>query len=122
MSFFHRIPDVHHNSSGVKIKTSTGETYEADFALMTFPIGVLQNDAVSFIPEMPRWKREPIFKVDVAHYAHIFLKFNVKFWGNEEWLVHANSHKGYYPVFSDFDSHLTEKQLQGNGNCFFLTF
>ena len=80
---------------------------------MTFPLGVLQNDIVNFIPEMPRWKREPIFKVDVAHYAHVFLKFDEKFWDDEEWLLYAHSRKGYYPMFSGFDSHLTEKQFQG---------
>ena len=117
---FHHFADVQYNSSGVTVKTSTGEFYQADFALMTFPLGVLQNDVVNFIPEMPRWKREPIFKVDVAHYAHVFLKFDEKFWDDEEWLLYAHSRKGYYPMFSGFDSHLTEKQFQGKDIVYFV--
>ena len=48
------ILDIKYNSTGVSVTTTTGDVYEADFAVMTFPIGVLQNDAVNFVPEMPR--------------------------------------------------------------------
>ena len=97
----------------MKVKTSTGEFYEADFALLTFSIGVLQHDEVTFIPKLPRWKRELIFRFDMAHYAHLFLKFDKKFWDDEEWLLYAHSRRGFYPMMSSFDSHLTKAQLKG---------
>ena len=66
-----------------------------------------------------RWKRElflnlTLFKFDYAHYAHIFLKFEESFWDEEEWLLYAHSRRGYYPMFSPFESHLNKAQLKGN--------
>ena len=60
-----------------------------------------------------RWKRELIYKFDIAHYAQIFLKFEETFWDEEEWLLYAHSRRGYYPMFSGFDTHLTEAQRTG---------
>ena len=49
------ILDIKYKSSGVRVTTSTGETHESDFAVMTFSMGVLQNDAVNVILEIPRY-------------------------------------------------------------------
>lgn len=45
---------MEYGPSGVKVTTASGDVYEADFALMTFCVGVLQHDAVKFTPELPR--------------------------------------------------------------------
>ncbi len=42
---------------GVRVLTLGGEVYEADAAVITVPLGVLQADAIRFTPELPETKR-----------------------------------------------------------------
>jgi monoamine oxidase len=44
----------------VSVHTTDGRTFEADYALVTFSVGVLQNDDVVFKPTLPDWKQEAI--------------------------------------------------------------
>ena len=34
----------------------------------------------------------------------IFIKFDSKFWGDEEWIVHAHERRGYYPTFLNVEA------------------
>ncbi|KAG6901946.1 hypothetical protein C0995_006468 [Termitomyces sp. Mi166 len=72
------------SGSDVKIALKDGTTISADYALCTFSLGVLQNDDVRFIPELPDYKSEAIASMTMATYTKIFLKFPVKFWFNTE--------------------------------------
>lgn len=49
-------------------------------AIVTFSIGVLQNDIVEFKPQLPRWKREAIEQYQMGTYTKVFLQFNETFW------------------------------------------
>ena len=39
---------------------------EADYALVTFSVGVLQNDDVAFDPVLPDWKQEAIQSINMV--------------------------------------------------------
>ena len=64
---FHSLSDVQYNSTGVSVTTTTGDTYGADFAVITFSIGVLQHDVVKFVPEMPRYHCTSLYKCTLLH-------------------------------------------------------
>ncbi|KAF5972108.1 n1-acetylpolyamine oxidase [Fusarium coicis] len=53
------VKKIQYSTKGVKIDTNNG-CVEADYAICTFSVGVLQNDAVDFKPTLPRWKKEAI--------------------------------------------------------------
>ena len=44
-------------TKGVRIKLASQETLEADAAVVTLPVGVLQSDRITFVPELPPVKR-----------------------------------------------------------------
>ena len=54
------VTNIEYGTSGVKVTLKDNETLEADYALVTFSVGVLQNDDVVFEPELPDWKQEAI--------------------------------------------------------------
>lgn len=54
------VQTIAYSSNGVSVTLTTGEVLEADYALCTFSLGVLQNDDVVFEPELPDWKQEAI--------------------------------------------------------------
>ena len=105
------VKEIHWSSAGVELRcTSTGQavTYEAQQALITLPLGVLQrspkskvqspkSDAgggaavdevaeasdlgpVEFIPELPRTKQNAIQAVQMGHVHRIVLVFRERFW------------------------------------------
>jgi polyamine oxidase len=84
------------------VSLSDGSSLSADYALVTFSLGVLQHDDVLFEPALPTWKSEAIhgmamvsglFRGSVSPlansrpqgiYTKIYLQFPEKFWFDTE--------------------------------------
>lgn len=70
-------------------------------------LGVLQNDAVTFEPELPFWKQEGIETFSMGTYTKIFLQFppDQVFWNtSSQFFLYADpEERGYYPVFQSLD-------------------
>ncbi|KAK8114347.1 amine oxidase [Apiospora kogelbergensis] len=94
------VESLTYSDQGVVIKTHDG-CIQADYAIATFSVGVLQNDAVSFDPPLPRWKREAIEQFQMGTYTKIFYQFNETFWDpNTQYFLYADPKvRGYYPVW-----------------------
>ena len=88
----------------VHVTTESGDVYTADYALVTFSIGVLQSKLVQFVPQLPEWKLEAIFKLNMVIYTKIFLKFPFKFWDDEEYILYPSLRRGYYPVMQNLEA------------------
>jgi len=51
---------IKHSKDGVSVNLSDGSSLSADYALVTFSLGVLQHDDVLFDPPLSTWKTEAI--------------------------------------------------------------
>lgn len=51
---------IEYSGDGVQVTLANNETLRADYALVTFSVGVLQNDDVTFSPALPDWKQEAV--------------------------------------------------------------
>ncbi|XP_066283413.1 uncharacterized protein [Branchiostoma lanceolatum] len=89
---------------GVTVTTKDGSSYTADFAIVTFSMGVLQSNSVEFVPGLPDWKREAIFRVRMSVYTKIYMKFPSKFWDNNEYIVYVAERRGYYTVWQNMEA------------------
>ena len=49
-------------------------------------------------------KRIFTFKLTFIIFTQIFVKFPNKFWGDEEWIIHAHERRGYFPVFMNAEA------------------
>ena len=63
--------------------TTEAETYEADRAIVTLPLGVLQQGTVRFDPSLPRWKLESISALGMGPVTKIALLFDEPHWPEE---------------------------------------
>lgn len=72
--------EINYEADKVITKTADNESYEADKVLVTVPIKMLQNDQITFQPEMPQAKREAIGKVFMGDGIKIFIEFHEKFY------------------------------------------
>lgn len=74
---------------------------------MSVSLGVLQNDVITFSPELPPWKQEGIETFSMGTYTKIFLQFppDQVFWDtNTQFFLYADPHeRGRYPVWQSLD-------------------
>ena len=98
------VKSVSYSRYGVRVTTTGGETFSADYGICTFSTGVLASDSVEFKPRLPRWKVEAINRIPLAHYTKIFIKFPYKFWDSHEFTLYAHETRGYFPIWMDLES------------------
>lgn len=99
------VKKIEYTTKGVKIDTNDG-CVEADYAICTFSVGVLQNNAVDFKPTLPRWKRQAIEQFQMGTYTKIFMQFNETFWPEDtQYFLYADpEQRGYYPLFQSLST------------------
>ncbi|KAI1268404.1 amine oxidase [Xylariaceae sp. FL1019] len=95
------VKSIEYGSDGVTVRFDNGGCVEAEHAIATFSIGVLQNEVVKFQPKLPQWKREAIEQYQMGTYTKIFFQFNETFWDPEtQYFLYADDNvRGYYPVW-----------------------
>ncbi|EIM90264.1 amine oxidase [Stereum hirsutum FP-91666 SS1] len=107
---------IQYSEDGVSITLNDGSVLTADYALVTFSLGVLQNDDLVFQPELPAWKTEAIHGMTMGTYTKIFLQFPEKFWFDTEFALYADEfERGRYPVWQSLDN---ENFFPGSGILF----
>jgi len=99
---------INRDGNGVTVKTSDGNVYTADYAIVTFSIGVLQSDNVKFAPALPAWKSDIINRMNMGTYTKIFMWFDdsvTPYWDNTELFYYASraEGRGYYPIWQNVD-------------------
>ncbi|KXJ92656.1 putative flavin-containing polyamine oxidase [Microdochium bolleyi] len=100
------VKTIEYSSEAVKITLANGDCIEADYAVCTFSLGVLQHDdAVAFEPALPEWKTTAIDMFEIGTYTKIFMQFPEKFWPDDtEFFLYADPfQRGWYPIFQSLD-------------------
>ena len=92
---------IKYTNDRVWVSLLDGTSLSADYALVTFSLGVLQHDDVLFEPTLPKWKSEAIHGMAMVSsvirdgsspsynrcqgtYTKIYLQFPEKFWFDTE--------------------------------------
>jgi polyamine oxidase len=111
------VTDITYSDDGVTVTNEDGSCIQAEYAVCTFSIGVLQEDVVTFEPALPEWKRTAIEMFQIGTYTKIFMQFDENFWGNEtQFFLYADPiQRGWYPIFQSLD---TEGFFPGSGILF----
>lgn len=112
------VKEIKWNENGVYVTSDNGDVYRADYALVTFSIGVLKSEMIQFTPQLPNWKLEAIFKLNMVIYTKIFVKFPVKFWDNEEYIIYASKRRGYYAMMQNLEA---DSRLPKGTNMLLIT-
>ncbi|TCD63141.1 hypothetical protein EIP91_005900 [Steccherinum ochraceum] len=109
------VTHVKYSTAGVQVTLVDGKILTADYALVTFSVGVLQNDNVKWDPVLPDWKQEAIQGMTMETYTKIFLQFEEAFWFDTEMGLYADKERGRYPVWQSLDH---TKFFPGSGIVF----
>ena len=88
--------------------TGEANVYTAKWVIVTFSIGVLKSDLVSFEPKLPVWKEEVIYMFKMTRYIKIFIKFNDSieaFWDDNHYIMYVDPHiRGKYQVWQNLEA------------------
>ena len=98
--FNQKVIEVSYTKQGVQIKTQEGIKIEADYAICTVSLGVLQQRQITFIPDFNHEKADAISRLEMGFYAKIYVTFPTKFWGNEEMLMYVSEKEPHESIMT----------------------
>jgi len=70
------IDAVEWGAHGIRVRTKSGETFSADAAVITLPVGVLKANVVRFSPALPTEKTAALEKIAMSAVSKIILRFD----------------------------------------------
>ena len=109
-----RVSKIDYSNSKTKI-THNGTTTEADYVLVTVPLGVLKSGNIQFIPALPKAKQTAIQKIGMSCVNKFLLTWSTAFWDDEQYI-------GYTPEIKDkFNYFVNVKKFHPNVNAL-MTF
>lgn len=82
----HFVSQVEYGDDGVRVSTDRG-MFEADYVVVTLPLGVLQKNVVKFAPPLPQPKLEAIGNLGMGLLNKVYLRFREVFWAEESDLL-----------------------------------
>ncbi|KAJ1323738.1 polyamine oxidase [Microdochium nivale] len=116
------VQQIDYSTSSPRIITDKGTFVARKHVVSTLSIGVLQDDRVTWKPELPEWKQEAIYSFAMAVYQKTFLLFDRKFWGDEQFTYYADPEvRGRYPVWQNLNAPGFFNGSAGDGYVLFNT-
>lgn len=86
------VKKIAYGKHGVVIETQN-KKYEADYVIITVPLGVLKSGAIAFDPKLPREKLSAINQLQMGVYNKIYLFYDKPFWNlDSEWISYMPDH------------------------------
>lgn len=89
-----QVTAIHCTATGVQVQTTTA-AFTADQVIVTLPLGVLQHNAVQFVPPLPSEKRYAIKALGMGVLNKCYLRFAEAFWPKDiDWLEYLSPKHG----------------------------
>ena len=86
--------------SNTKVLVShNGTVTEADYVLVTVPLGVLKANKIDFVPSLPNTKQNAIQKVGVNCVNKFLLTWETAFWDDEQYICYTPDIKDKFNYF-----------------------
>lgn len=91
-----------------------GETYEADYGIITLPLGVLKKGKIRFDPGFSHIKNVAIDKLEMGLLNKVVLRYNKVFWPKDaQFLGYVSEQKGEFPIFVNWAHYANRPVLIG---------
>lgn len=93
-----RVTKVDYTSDMVKV-THNGTTSEADYVIVTVPLGVLKNNRIEFAPTLPTAKQTAIQKVGMNCVNKFLLTWDTTFWDDVQYISYTPETRDKFNYF-----------------------
>jgi len=106
-----RVSKVDFSTAKIKVSHS-GKTTEADYVLVTVPLGVLKSGTIQFIPNLPAFKQNAIQKVGMNCVNKFLLTWSTAFWDDIQYISYTPEIRDKFNYFVNIKKfHPTENAL-----------
>lgn len=78
----HKVSRVDYQDERPRVMAN-GQEFEADYVLVTVPLGVLKREIIHFTPDLPKAKQAAITGLDMGTMNKVYLQFDSIFWPSE---------------------------------------
>jgi monoamine oxidase len=86
-----------------KVTCADGESFDASHVVLTTPLGVLKERAISFEPELPGWKTSSIDRLGYGTLNKVILVYEKPFWDVEQDMIGLLRDTDYEDSFNQLD-------------------
>lgn len=93
-----RVSKIDHSNAKIKV-THNGTTTEADYVLVTVPLGVLKANTIQFVPALPTTKQTAIQKIGMNCVNKFLLTWNTAFWDDVQYISYTPAIKDKFNYF-----------------------
>jgi monoamine oxidase len=93
-----RVTNIDYGTTKVKV-THNGSVSEADYVIVTVPLGVLKKKSILFTPALPAVKQNAIQKVGMNCVNKFLLTWDTAFWDDVQYLSYTPEVKDKFNYF-----------------------
>ncbi|HNI43933.1 MAG: FAD-dependent oxidoreductase [Chitinophagales bacterium] len=93
-----RVTKVDYSTDKVKI-THNNTISEADYVIVTVPLGVLKQNIITFVPELPTTKQTAIEKVGMNCVNKFLLTWDTAFWDDVQYISYTPETRDKFNYF-----------------------
>lgn len=93
-----RVSKIDYSNPKIKV-THNGTESEADYIVVTVPLGVLKANTIQFTPALTSAKQTAIQKVGMNCVNKFLLTWNTAFWGNTHYICYTPESKDKFNYF-----------------------
>lgn len=106
-----RVSAIDYSSPNIKVSTNT-DVIEAAYVIVSVPLGVLKNNAISFTPALPADKATAIVRTNMGNVNKFLLIWNSPFWDtNLQYIGYTPDTKGKFNYFLNVKKFTTANAL-----------
>lgn len=94
-----RVTNINYSNIKVAI-TSNGNIIEADYVIVSVPLGVLKNNGIAFTPDLPTYKINAIANTNMGNVNKFLLVWNTPFWDTDlQYIGYTPDTKGKFNYY-----------------------
>lgn len=93
-----RVSKIDYTNNQVKI-THNNKVTEADYVLVTVPLGVLKSGKIQFVPALPAVKQNAIQKIGMNCVNKFLVTWDTAFWDDEQYIAYTPEAKDKFNYF-----------------------
>jgi monoamine oxidase len=93
-----RVTKIDYNDTKIKV-THNSTTSEADYVLVTVPLGVLKANSIQFTPALPTTKQNAIQKVGMNCVNKFLLVWDTNFWDTQQYITYTPETRDKFNFF-----------------------
>lgn len=83
-----RVSKIDYSNTKIQV-THNGTTSEADYAIVSVPLGVLKANKIQFVPNLPSTKQNAIQKVGMSCVNKFLLTWDTAFWDDVQYISYT---------------------------------